>query len=248
MSKLDKDVDLNQQSDDVAYQGDDRQDAPSLGRRIWANVREILIIVVAALVLSFIIKTFFFRAFVIPSGSMENTLQVNDRIFVNLMVPGVADLKRGDIVVFEDTQGWLPPVDDDSNVFETVFEGVGLLPNSSEQHLVKRIIGMPGDHVTVDVQTRKIQVNGEIIDEPYVYPGASGSDQDFDVTVPEGKLWVMGDHRNASGDSRAHQEGPNDGFVNVDDVVGRAEVIAWPIDRWGPAGSNDEPFNDVPEP
>lgn len=102
--------------------------------------------------------------------------------------------------------------------------------------------------MTVDPESRQLVVNGTTIDEPYLHPEANGSDIDFEVTVPEGEMWVMGDHRNASGDSRAHMDGPNDGFVNIDHVVGRAEVVAWPIDRWGPAGSDDEPFEQVPEP
>ncbi|NWN89630.1 MAG: signal peptidase I [Micrococcaceae bacterium] len=213
-----------------------------------SGMREILIILAIAIVVSFVIRTFFFRAFLIPSGSMENTLQVNDRIFVNLIIDSEDQLKRGDIVVFEDHQGWLPPTESDPNPFLQALEFVGLYPSTSEQHLVKRIIGMPGDHVTVDDDTQQVVINGEAIDEPYLAPGSAASDIDFDVTVPEGQLWVMGDHRDASGDSRAHMDGPNDGFVNIDHVVGRAEVVAWPLDRWGPAGSNDEPFEEVPAP
>lgn len=214
----------------------------------FGGIKEILIIVAIAIVVSFVIRTFFFRAFLIPSGSMENTLLINDRIFVNLIVDSEDQLDRGDVVVFEDHQGWLPPAESDPNPLLQALEFVGLYPSSSEQHLVKRIIGMPGDHVTVDPESRQLVVNGTTIDEPYLHPEANGSDIDFDVTVPEGQMWVMGDHRNASGDSRAHMDGPNDGFVNIDDVVGRAEVIAWPVDRWGSAGSDDEPFEQVPEP
>jgi len=210
--------------------------------------REVLIILAIAIVVSFVIRTFFFRAFLIPSGSMEQTLQVNDRIFVNLIVDSEEQLDRGDVVVFEDQHGWLPPAETEPNVVFKTLEFIGLYPSTSEQHLVKRIIGMSGDHITVDPESRNLVVNGTEIDEPYLYPGVEGSDSDFEVTVPEGKLWVMGDHRNASGDSRSHMDGPNEGFVNIDQVVGRAEIIAWPIDRWGSAGSNNEPFEQVPEP
>lgn len=212
------------------------------------GMKEILIILAIAIVVSFLIRTFFFRAFLIPSGSMEDTLQVNDRIFVNLMIDSEDQLERGDVIVFEDQQGWLPPAEEDPNVFLQALEFIGLYPTTSEQHLVKRIIGAPGDHVTVDPESRQLVINGETIDEPYLHPGANGSDIDFDVTVPEGQMWMLGDHRDASGDSRAHTDGPNDGFVNIDDVVGRAEIIAWPIDRWGSAGSYNEPFEQVPEP
>lgn len=225
-----------------------QQSRPSIARRIWRSVREIVIILVLALILSFVIKTFFFRAFVIPSGSMENTLQIGDRIFVNLMVDDQEDLKHGDIIVFEDREGWLPTKQTQTSLLTNALETIGVLPDSSEQHLVKRIMGMPGDHVTVDPESGNIVINGEAVDEPYLYPGVAGSDILFDVTVPAGQLWVMGDHRNASGDSRTHQDGPNNGFVDIDTVVGRAEIIVWPIDRFGPAGSNDTPFTEVPAP
>ena len=210
--------------------------------------REILIIIVIAIVVAFVIRTFFFRAFLIPSGSMEDTLQVNDRIFVNLLIDSEEQLERGDVVVFEDQHGWLPPVESEPNAFYQAMEFIGLYPSTSEQHLVKRIIGMSGDHITVNEDSGNLVVNGTEIDEPYLHPGVDGSDVDFEVTVPEGKLWVMGDNRSASGDSRAHMDGPNEGFVNVDQVVGRAEIVAWPIDRWGSVGSHNEPFDQVPEP
>lgn len=212
------------------------------------GMKEILLILAIAIVVSFVIRTFFFRAFLIPSGSMENTLQVNDRIFVNLIIDSEEQLERGDVIVFEDHQGWLPPSETDPNPLLQALEFVGLYPSTSEQHLVKRIIGMPGDHVTVDPESRQLVVNGEAIDEPYLAPGNTASEIDFEVTVPDGQLWMMGDHRDASGDSRAHMDGPNDGFVNIDHVVGRAEVVAWPLDRWGSAGSDGEPFEEVPEP
>ena len=215
---------------------------------VFRGFREILIIIAIAIIVSFVIRTFFFRAFLIPSGSMEQTLQVNDRIFVNLLIDSEDQLDRGDVVVFEDQHGWLPPADTDPNAFVQALEFIGLYPSTSEQHLVKRIIGTSGDHITVDPESRNLVVNGTELNEPYLHPGVNGSDIDFEVTVPEGKLWMMGDNRSASGDSRAHLDGPNEGFVNIDQVVGRAEIIAWPLDRWGSAGSNNAPFEQVPEP
>jgi len=214
----------------------------------FRGFREILIIIVIAIIISFVIRTFFFRAFLIPSGSMEQTLQVNDRIFVNLLVDSEEQLDRGDVIVFEDQHGWLPLAETEPGAFVQALEFIGLYPSSSEQHLVKRIIGMSGDHITVDEDSRNLVVNGVEIHEPYLQPDVAGSDIDFEVTVPEGELWMMGDNRSDSGDSRSHTNGPNDGFVEIDQVVGRAEVIAWPIDRWGSAGSNNEPFEQVPEP
>ncbi|MBF4995480.1 signal peptidase I [Arthrobacter gandavensis] len=218
-------------------------------RGFGAWLREVVIIVVIALLLSFLIKTFLFRAFFIPSGSMEETLEIDDRIFVNLLVPEPFDLSRGDVVVFKDTQAWLPAAQEkNGNFIADALTFVGLLPDESEQHLVKRIIGMPGDHVVCCDADGKVTVNGAALDEPYIYPGAQPSDTPFDVVVPEGKVWVMGDHRNASADSREHQDGPNGGFINIEDIEGKASVIAWPLSRAGFIGSYPEVFEDVPDP
>ncbi|MBG6225704.1 signal peptidase I [Arthrobacter sp. CAN_A2] len=228
---------------------DRRRDGKDRDRGVGAWLKEIGTIVVIALVLSFLIKTFLFRAFFIPSGSMEETLEIDDRIFVNRLVPQPFDLQRGDIVVFSDTEGWLPVQTEtqgswlkDSLVF------IGLAPDESQQHLVKRVIGLPGDHVICCDAQGRLTVNGEPLDEPYLYPGASPSDVPFDVVVPEGKLWVMGDHRNASADSRANRDKPGAGFVQIDDVEGRAAVIAWPLNRIGLLGTPSEVFDGVPEP
>lgn len=215
--------------------------------KLWRFVREIVIIVVIALLLSFVIKTFFFRAYYIPSGSMEHTLEVNDRIFANLMVPGPFELERGDVVVFRDDLGWLPPLEQAPSAFENVLSFVGILPAADEQYLVKRIIGMPGDTVSYDAAVGKIQVNGQEIDEPYIYTGNKPSDMEFSVTVPEGKIWVMGDHRAASADSRFHTD-IQGGFVDMDSVAGRASIISWPVSRWGAIDSHEEVFANVPAP
>ncbi|MCU1573400.1 MAG: signal peptidase [Micrococcaceae bacterium] len=226
------------------------------GRRnaglVW--LKEIGTIIAIALVLSFLIKTFLFRAYWIPSGSMEQTLELDDRIFVNLLVPRPFDLQRGDIVVFRDTQAWLPPtVPKDEGPFGWVQDAatfVGLLPDDSQQHLVKRVIGLPGDHVVCCNAEGKITVNGAPLTEPYLYPGSEAADlsQPFDVVVPEGKVWVMGDHRDDSADSRAHQDTPGKGFISMADIEGKATVIAWPATRWTILGNYPEVFRDVPAP
>jgi len=217
-------------------------------------LREIGTIVVIALVLSFLIKTFLFRAYWIPSGSMENTLELNDRIFVNLLVPHPFALQRGDVVVFKDSQGWLPPTAPTSpGPFSWVKEGltfVGLLPDDSQQHLVKRVIGLPGDRVICCDAAGKLTVNGAALTEPYLYPGSPPADPaaPFDVTVPDGELWVMGDHRDESADSRAHQNTPGKGFVPISDVEGQATVIAWPLNRITFLGNYPDVFRPVPSP
>lgn len=230
--------------------GEDASSGGSALRGLGSWAKEVLIIVAVALLLSFLIKTFLFRAFFIPSGSMENTLEIDDRIFVNQLVPEPFELKRGDIVVFRDTQGWLPEQaagTGESNWFKDALIFVGLLPDESQQHLVKRVIGLEGDRVICCDADGRITVNGEPLDEPYLFPGANPSDMPFDVTVPEGQMWVMGDHRNASADSRANTDKPGGGFIDVDEIEGKAAVIAWPLDRMRFLGNYPDVFADVPE-
>ncbi|WP_247826332.1 signal peptidase I [Arthrobacter antioxidans] len=226
-----------------------QRDGKDRDRGFGAWLKEIGTIVVIALVLSFLIKTFLFRAFFIPSGSMEETLEIDDRIFVNQLVPQPFDLQRGDIVVFSDTEGWLPEqAEAQVSWFKEALIFIGLAPDESQQHLVKRVIGLPGDHVICCDAQGRLTVNGEPLDEPYLYPGANPSDLPFDVVVPEGKLWVMGDHRNASADSRANQTKLGKGFVDIDDVEGKAAVIAWPLNRLGFLATPSDVFDGVPDP
>ncbi|RAM35333.1 signal peptidase I [Arthrobacter globiformis] len=214
---------------------------------LW--LKEIATVVVIAVVLSFLIKTFLFRAFYIPSESMVNTLDINDRIFVNLLVPEPFALERGDVVVFKDTKGWLPPTPQKADgPFSAVEDGltfVGLLPDNSEQHLVKRVIGLPGDHVICCDAGGKITVNGAGLDEAYVNPAEVPAVRTFDVVVPQGKVWVMGDNRNHSADSRAHTD-TNGGFVDIADIEGKAAVIAWPMNRWAALNNYPDVFKNVP--
>ncbi|TLM82456.1 signal peptidase I [Pseudarthrobacter sp. NamE2] len=219
------------------------------GSQVFAWLKEIATVVVIAVVLSFLIKTFLFRAFFIPSESMVNTLDVDDRIFVNLLVPEPFSLSRGDIVVFRDTKGWLPPVEEKGlGPFTWVQDGltfVGLLPDNSEQHLVKRVIGLPGDHVVCCDAGGKLTINGTAIDESYINPAEVPQVRNFDVVVPEGKVWVMGDNRNHSADSRAHMDSDG-GFIDLDDLEGKAAVIAWPLSRITTLDNYPDVFRDVP--
>ena len=207
---------------------------PSAPSPVFVWLKEIATVVVIAVVLSFLIKTFLFRAFYIPSESMVSTLDVNDRIFVNLLVPEPFALSHGDVVVFRDTQGWLSAAPEKTQgPFTWVQDGltfVGLLPDNSEQHLVKRVIGLPGDHVICCDAGGKLTINGSPLDEGYVNGAEVPQIRNFDVVVPEGKVWVMGDNRNHSADSRAHMDA-NGGFVNLADIEGKAAVIAWPLNR-----------------
>lgn len=227
----------------------DEAPAGTRPRRFLLFLRDVLVIVVIALVVAWGVKTFLVRSFYIPSRSMVSTLEVNDRVLVNELVPDVIGLKRGDVVVFHDPGGWLgdaPPYE--PTPLEWALDTVGLGSSDSSQYLIKRVIGLPGDHIVCCDDDNHLTVNGTGIDEPYLRePDAPASNTVFDVTVPEGKLWVMGDNRNESADSRAHTGGPGGGFVDVDDVVGRAFVITWPVDRWTTLGDFPETFGRVPD-
>ncbi|MFH9352360.1 signal peptidase I [Kitasatospora sp. NPDC017646] len=217
-------------------------------RPFW---QELPILLVIALLLSLGIKTFFVQAFSIPSGSMENTLQIGDRVLVDKFTPWFgAEPERGEVVVFHDPGGWLeetaPKNDGFMGGVQKVLSTVGLMPSADEKDLIKRVIAVGGDTVECNAGS-PVKVNGVALDEPYLFPGATPCDNDpvGTVTVPEGKLWVMGDHRNNSRDSRPHHNLTGDGFVPVDDVVGRAFVVAWPISNWSTLPVPDT-FDEVP--
>jgi len=203
-------------------------------RRKRTFLQEFPVLIVVALVVSLFIKTFVVQFFFIPSGSMENTLQIDDRVAVN-RIPFISNnIKRGDVVVFRDPDNWLPAADVNTSpiIISKLKAGlvaVGVLPNPAKQYLVKRVVGVAGDHVVCCTNTGKITVNGKEMNEPYIFAGNVPSDMNFDVTVPKDKIWVMGDHRGASADSRYHQEDINKGFVPLNRVTGRVLAVIWPI-------------------
>ncbi|WP_297344816.1 signal peptidase I [Amnibacterium sp.] len=216
-------------------------------------MRDLVVIVVVAVVASFLIKTFLVRSFYIPSESMENTLQVNDRILVDELVPGVIPLQRGDVVVFKDPGGWLetavaPPQGPIAAAADQLLSLVGLSAQDANDHLIKRVIGLPGDHVTCCNALGQMSVNGTPLDEPYVLhqPGTTAaSGTPFDVVVPSDDLWVMGDNRYNSKDSRYNTDQRDHGFVPIKDVVGRAFVISWPLGRWSVLSNYPDTFAGV---
>lgn len=215
-----------------------------VGTRIWRWTREILVVLVLGVLLSILLRTFVAQVFEIPSGSMENTLQVGDRV----VVQKITDFHRGDVVVFADPAHWLSdqPQPDERGAFGQVLEFIGLLPDNSTGHLIKRVVGMPGDKVECCDADSRMTVNGVPVDEqeylyvdPMTHEQVAASEFPFSVTVPEGHLFVMGDHRNASRDSRCYLNdvsltGPkgSSAFVPVDDVVGKAWFIVFPFDRF----------------
>lgn len=228
----------------------DQDEAPARRRGPIATfLRETTIVVVAALVLSLVIKTFFAQAFYIPSVSMQDTLQVGDRLVVNKLVPGISDIERGDVVVFLDPGGWLGGAEQapEQNAVQKVLTFIGILPENADEHLIKRVIGVGGDNVICCDDSGRISVNGVSIDEPYLPPGVEPSTEEFDVVVPDEHLWLLGDYRARSADSRYHGGAAGGGFVPVRNVVGRAFVIIWPLDRLTWLSTSDEVFEAVPE-
>ncbi|MGL4743774.1 MAG: signal peptidase I [Dermatophilaceae bacterium] len=218
-------------------------------------VREVVLVLALALILSFVVKTWFVQAFFIPSGSMEDTLGVGDRVIVSKLTPGPLDLSRGDVIVFEDPGDWLaaPPQAEQGGIPGTVgsvLRFVGLLPSESENHLIKRVVGLPGDRVACCDDERRLVVNGAPVDEVYLKPGDVASSLAFDVTIPDGRVWVMGDHRSDSEDSRFHDPPGNGsaGSVPVDNLTGRAVAVVWPLGRMSWLSDYAETFADVPTP
>jgi signal peptidase I len=234
---------------------EDHRPKTPLGAALGA-AGEIVVVLGMALLLSLLIKTFLVQAFFIPSTSMENTLLVGDRVLVSKLTPGVFELHRGDVVVFKDPGGWLTaeqsvPPEEQTGVGATVRHAlsfVGLLPQDAGEHLIKRVIGVGGDHVQCCDAKGRVEVNDIPIDETsYLFPGAAASERPFNVKVPYGYLWVMGDNRPVSADSRLHLT-LNNGMVPVHDVVGKAFVVVWPFERAGGLGIPTGVFGRVPQP
>lgn len=235
--------------------------APETGTRrrrgLLVFLRDVLIIVLIAALVSFVVKTFIVRSFYIPSASMERTLLVNDRILVDELTPRWTGYERGDVVVFQDPGGWLgdqpqPPASPPLvQAIDGVLTFIGISASDSQDHLVKRIIGLPGDHVVCCNALGQITINGAPIDElDYLNlpeGNTTASDEPFDVVVPDDSLWLLGDNRTRSRDSRAHQELPSGGFVPVSNVVGKAFLTTWPFGRIGAIDGHHPAFDGVPD-
>jgi len=196
---------------------------------------DIPVTIVVALGVVLLITTFLVKPFSIPSGSMENTLQIGDRVLVNRAVYNFRDIERGDVVVFDGSGTFVPAQvtpdrDPITGALVWVGQSFGLIaPDSTD--FIKRVIGVGGDRITCCDDQGRILVNGEPIAEEYLFPGDAPSTQTFDVEVPAGMLWLMGDHRSASADSRSYLGSPGGGMVPESKVVGRAMTVVWPLTR-----------------
>jgi signal peptidase I len=215
------------------------------GRQSWWDIPVTIAIALGVVLL---ITTFLVKPFSIPSGSMENTLQIGDRVLVNRAVYRIRDIERGDVVVFDGSGRFVPAQvipdrDPITGALVWVGQSFGLVtPDSTD--FIKRVIGVGGDRVTCCDADGRITVNGVPLQEDYLYPGDAPSSQPFDVEVPEGMLWVMGDHRSASADSRSHLGSPGGGFIPEDAVVGRAMNVVWPLSRLSSIPLPD--YGDIP--
>lgn len=197
-------------------------------------LRELVSVIATALVLSILVRTFIFQAFYVPSESMENTLLKNDRIVVNKVSTKLTGIHRGDVVVFHDPGGWLGagfPNPYDTQIGR-ILQFIGIVPANSGNDLVKRVVGIGNDTLECCDVDGHILVNGRALQENYIKPG-NGTDQvTFKVIVPEGKVFVMGDNRGNSEDSRFHLD-KNNGMVPLSEIVGRVSLKVWPLDRFG---------------
>jgi signal peptidase I len=213
------------------------------GRSFW---RELPVLIVIALVIALVIKSFVVQAFFIPTSSMENTLDIGDKVLVNKLVYHFRSIQPGDIVVFNGDGSWEPVPTSGSassnplarlydatvdRLYHSILGLFGTAPG--QEDFIKRVIGVPGDRVACCTRSGDVTVNGvPLHEQSYLFPGDPPSTQRFSITVPPGRLWVMGDHRSVSWDSRGHMQDPGGGTIPENMVIGRAFMIVWPPSRW----------------
>ena len=206
-----------------------------------------MLVVAVVILVPALLRSYVVQIYEIPSGSMERTLRDGDKVAVPMY--GSDDVERGDVIVFSDPDDWLHVKEPTGlrGATQRLMVSVNLLPENTGHHLVKRVVGVGGDHVVADGKGT-LSVNGVAIKEPYVKDGQSPSLTSFDVTVPQGYVWVMGDNRSNSADSRYHRDDAHGGFVPLKNVVGVAKVVfQWThLSRWGVLWGGERAFSDVP--
>ena len=245
----------SQPGPDQAESEDSDQEHLTFGQHVLAFFKELTVVVVGAIVVASLLRGFVGQMFLIPSVSMENTLQVDDRVVIEKL----SSVRRGQIIVFKDPGGWFTgPAVGERGPIGRALEFVGVLPDTGTEHLIKRVIGLSGDRVMCCDDADRVTVNGQPLDETaYLVTGPDGiptqpSAIEFDVVVPKNHLFVMGDNRDHSRDSRCHLNDVQGGlakgqnaFVSQDLVVGRAVIVVWPFDRRHRLPSPDT-FDSVP--
>ncbi|WP_367124019.1 signal peptidase I [Streptomyces phytohabitans] len=227
-------------NDEAPYEYDgmerDRSPVPEEGRRRRSRSLRLGVPAVAVLVAPLLVSAFVVQPFLIPSSSMEPTLRVGDRVLVNKLAYRFGNHpERGDVVVFDGTGSFAAEEESQGNPLTGLLHEAGAavgLVEPSETDYVKRVIGVGGDSVRCCDKRGRIEVNGVPVEEDYLRRGDEPSTVPFDIAVPDGRLWVMGDHRSDSSDSRDHLGSPGGGTVPADRVIGRADWIGWPVDRW----------------
>jgi signal peptidase I len=217
-------------------------------RPFW---QEFPILVVVALTIALLVKTFVVQAFFIPSGSMQNTLELYNKVLVNKLVYHFRPIRPGDIIVFDGAGSWTAPAPRPTSsdpvvalydvTLRPLLSSIGGLFGSApgQTDFIKRVIGVPGDHVACCNAQGLVTINGVALHEQsYLFPGNQpgdaplGESGHFSLTVPPGRLWVLGDHRAISDDSRGHEDDPGNGTIPENEVIGRAFAIVWPPSRW----------------
>jgi signal peptidase I len=231
-------------TDEPHNKADHDNDASMVGHA-GRFVRELVIIVVIALIASALLRAFVVQAFFVPSGSMLPEIQLNDRILVSR----IGEIERGQVVVFEDPGGWIPGSEQAPapGPVRSAFEFIGVLPASGHEHLVKRVAGLPGDHVVCCDGDGRLTINGYPVDESaFLFEkGGRADNVSFDVVVPRDNIFVLGDNRYVSGDSSRHIDS-GDPFIPMDLVTGRAFAVAWPTSNAHILRIPDA-FDDVPD-